>query len=98
MLRDLSTAGYRVPARLRRVLEHRDRTCVFPGCTRPASRADVDHRIPWPAGRTSAENLQCLCRRHHRAKQAVFTVLADHDGTWWITRGGWRFLRRPRGY
>ena len=99
VLSDLSTDAYRVPARLRRFLQHRDRTCVFPGCTRPASSADVDHRTPWPAGRTSTDNLQCLCRRHHRAKQAVFTVLADPDGTvWWITRGGWRFPRRAQGY
>jgi hypothetical protein len=97
-LTDLSTDAYRTPTRLRRVLQHRDRTCVFPGCTRLASQADIDHRTPWPAGRTSTENCQCLCRRHHRAKQAVFTVLADTDGIWWITRGGWRFLRRPQGY
>jgi hypothetical protein len=97
-LTDLSTDAYRTPTRLRRVLQHRDRTCVFPGCTRPASQADIDHRTPWPAGRTSTENCQCLCRRHHRAKQAVFTVLADTHGIWWITRGGWRFLRRPQGY
>jgi hypothetical protein len=97
--RDLTGAGYRFPARLRRFLEARDRTCVFPGCGRPAMRTDKDHRIPWPAGATSADNGQCLCRRHHRAKQAVFTVVPDPDGGYlWISRGGWQFRRQPKGF
>ena len=96
--RELSTDAYRVPSRLRRFLEHRDQTCVFPGCNRPAASADKDHRTPWPAGATTPENLQCLCRHHHRAKQTSFTVTHDDRGHWWTTRGGWRFLRRPKGY
>jgi hypothetical protein len=29
----------------------------------------------------------------------VFTVLLDDDGSYlWITRGGWRFRRHPKGY
>ena len=99
LLRDLTGAGYRFPPRLRRFLEARDRTCVFPGCNRRATRTDKDHRIPWPAGRTSADNGQCLCRHHHRAKHAVFTVLRDPDGSYlWITRGGWEFRRQPKGF
>ncbi|MDT7546163.1 MAG: hypothetical protein QOE99_2273 [Actinomycetota bacterium] len=99
LLRDLTGAGYRFPPRLRRFLEARDRTCVFPGCNRRATRTDKDHRIPWPAGRTSADNGQCLCRHHHRAKHAVFTVLRDTDGSYvWITRGGWEFRRQPKGF
>ena len=67
---------------------------------RPISlQADKDHRIPWPTGRTSAANGQCLCRHHHRAKHTVFTVLPDPDGSYlWITRGGWRFHRQPQGF
>jgi hypothetical protein len=99
LLRDLSASGYRFPPRLRRFLEPRDRTCVFPGCGRRANRTDKDHRIPWPAGPTSAGNGQCLCRHHHRAKHAVFTVLRDPDGSYvWITRGGWQFRRQPKGF
>ncbi|MBC7372943.1 MAG: HNH endonuclease, partial [Frankiales bacterium] len=79
-----------------RLLQARDRTCVFPGCPRIATRTDLDHRIPWPAGMTSTDNLQCLCRHHHRAKHAIFTVKADPDTTIvWITRGGWIFRRHP---
>ena len=97
-LRDLTSPAYKPGTRLRRLVQARDVQCVFPGCTRPARKTDLDHRIAWPRGSTSAENLQCLCRRHHRAKQAVFTVLHDQDGIWWITRGGWMFLRRRKGY
>jgi hypothetical protein len=99
VLRDLTGGGYRFPPRLRRFLEARDRTCAFPGCGRPASRTDKDHRIPWPAGATSADNGECLCRHHHRAKHTVFTVLRDLDGSYiWITRGGWQFRRQPKGF
>ena len=93
--RDLSSSHYRPGTRLSRFVQARDRTCVFPGCQRPARRSDLDHRVPWPRGSTSADNLQCLCRHHHRAKHAVFTVLAGADGTVvWITRGRWVFRRR----
>jgi hypothetical protein len=99
VLRDLTGSGYRFPPRLRRFLEARDRTCVFPGCGRPARRTDKDHRRPWPTGPTSADNGECLCRHHHRAKHAVFTVLLDDDGSYlWISRGGWQFRRHPKGY
>jgi hypothetical protein len=96
--RALTYRAYRPPTRLRRFLEARDRTCVFPGCGRPARKTDKDHRRPWPTGPTSADNLDCLCRHHHRAKHNVFTVLRDPDGSYlWITRGGWQFRRHPKG-
>ncbi len=93
------SAAYRPTERLRRFVMARDRICTFPGCTRPATRTDLDHRLPHPLGPTNAENLGCLCRRHHRAKQALFTVIRLPDGTLrWITRGGWYFDRPPQGY
>ena len=99
ILRDLTGSGYVFPPRVKRFLEARDRTCVFIGCGRPARRTDKDHRHPWPQGPTSADNGQCLCRHHHRAKHTLFTVLRDPDGTHiWITRGGWQFRRQPKGY
>jgi hypothetical protein len=95
----LTAGGYRFTPRLRRFLQARDRTCVFPGCGRPARHTDKDHRIPWPLGATDSDNGQCLCRHHHRAKQAVFTVLRDTDGSHvWISRGGWQFRRQPKGF
>jgi hypothetical protein len=98
-IRDLTGSAYVFPPRVRRFLEARDRTCVFPGCGKPARRTDKDHRIPWPQGPTSADNGECLCQHHHRAKHTIFTVLHDPDGTHiWITRGGWIFRRQPKGY
>ena len=98
-LRDLTGRGYVFPPRLRRYLAARDRTCVYPGCGKPAACCDKDHRDPWPGGATSAGNGQCLCRHHHRAKQAVFTVTLQPDGSYlWTTRGGWQFRRHPKGF
>ena len=59
----------RLPPRRRRshrFVRARDRRCRFPGCRAAAIRCDLDHNIPWPAGATSADNLCCLCRHHHR--------------------------------
>lgn len=99
MHRDPETLSYRATRRLERLLEARDRTCVFPGCHVPAQRTDKDHRMPWPRGRTSAAEMQCLCRRHHRAKQASFRVRKTEQGGYaWTTRGGWVFTRTPVGY
>jgi hypothetical protein len=97
MPEQLHSAAYSTPARLRRYLQARDRTCVFPGCHRRVT--DVDHRIPWPLGPTAHWNLQLLCRHHHRGKQAVFSVELTDDGDYlWTTRGGWQFLRHRQGY
>ena len=97
VLRPLATGAYRPSARLSLFIAVRDRTCVFPGCHRRVT--DKDHRIPWPLGPTDPENLQNLCRHHHRAKQAAFTVDLTTDGDYrWTTRGGWQFLRKRQGY
>ncbi|WP_185792643.1 HNH endonuclease [Actinoallomurus bryophytorum] len=69
--RDLGHAvpGYRLPAAMRRLIEHRDRRCCFPGCRRPVRRCDADHSIPFHrGGATCPCNIAMLCRRHHRLK------------------------------
>jgi hypothetical protein len=73
---------YTPSAALDRYVRLRDRTCRFPGCNRPAEFTDLDHRTAFAAGgRTTADNLQCLCRHHHRLK---------HEG-------GWKLHRHPDG-
>ena len=50
----------------RRALVHRDRGCVFPGCSRPARFCDAHHIHPWEhGGLTDLVNGVLLCRRHH---------------------------------
>lgn len=61
-----------VPKRLRQLIEFRDGTCQAPGCMVAAEHCDIDHRIPWPRGETTASNLWALCRKHHRLKTAGF--------------------------
>jgi hypothetical protein len=64
-------AGYVPPRSLRHLVSIRQRTCSAPGCSRAASRCDLDHTLAYDkGGRTCECNLAPLCRRHHRAKQA----------------------------
>ncbi len=61
--------AYRPPQALRRYLNHRDKTCRFPGCTRRASTCEPDHTIEWQdGGTTDPGNLALLCRKHHALK------------------------------
>lgn len=65
---DVGTVSYHPPAGLDSFVRLRDRTCRFPGCRQPASRADLDHTEPFPVGPTADRNLAALCRPHHRIK------------------------------
>lgn len=66
--------GRHPPPRLRTALWFRDRTCTAHGCDAPAEHCDADHITPWPKGETTEENLQLLCRRHHRLKSWGYNV------------------------
>jgi hypothetical protein len=64
-----------VNRRLRRVLEHRDRCCVVPGCG--ATRGLHAHHIRhWEdGGLTELDNLVLVCPYHHRAHhRGVITI------------------------
>ncbi|GLY71639.1 HNH endonuclease [Amycolatopsis taiwanensis] len=68
---DVGRTRYRPPAALDEFVRVRDRECRVAGCRRPAQRSDVDHHRDYRRGkngRTTKENLTCLCRRHHRLK------------------------------
>lgn len=64
--------GDRLPCpALRRHVEVRDRTCVFPGCRRPARKAQQDHtKEHQHGGVTVSGNLGPLCVLHHALKTA----------------------------
>jgi hypothetical protein len=105
----LRTDAYEIPDRIREQVILRDGTCVFPWCTRPARRADVDHVIefdhdagaegrPQP-GPTATWNLACLCRFHHRLK--TFTAwryrMVEPGVFEWTSPHGHRYRRNRTG-
>jgi hypothetical protein len=92
------------PAPMAAAVRLRDETCIFPGCTRPSDRADLDHireYVPMdeggPPGQTHPANLAPLCRRHHRAKTfGAFTYHRRPDGAYqWTLPSGRRIVTDP---
>lgn len=99
-----------VPDRVAEQVGLRDRTCVFPWCTRPARSCrpdhpgehgcDCDHVIARArGGPTCSCNLAPLCRRHHRLKtHAPWRYLVLEPGRYlWTSPHGYQFLRDPTG-
>jgi hypothetical protein len=106
---ELTAQGYKVPADIREQVQLRDRTCVFPGCTRPARRCDVDHIIEYDhdaeaegrrqPGPTQTDNLACLCRFHHRLKtHSAWRYRMVEPGIFeWTSPHGHRYRRDHTG-
>jgi hypothetical protein len=69
-----------VPPAIRRALEHRDRSCRFPGCG--LRFCDAHHVKHWAdGGATHIDNLVLLCRRHHRAvHEESFRIVVTEEG------------------
>ena len=81
-----STSTRVIRRSLRQAIEQRDRVCVVPGCG-IASGLEIDHLVPFAkGGPTSIENLQRLCKHHHRLKTTGRATL-----TRWETRDGPQF-------
>lgn len=101
-VRTLARAGelgaeprYRPSAKLAAFVRVRSMTCCFPGCGRPAHRADLDHVTPWPAGATHPGNLRPLCREHHLLKtmRTGWAPTAHADGsTSWVAPTGHTYI------
>ncbi|MCW2676841.1 MAG: putative endonuclease [Modestobacter sp.] len=93
--------GYPPREALDRFVRSRDRRCRFPGCRARPPSADLDHTVPWSAGPTSAANLTCLCRYHHRLSHQApgwrLRGLPD-GGLEWTTPTGQVRTTRPPGY
>jgi hypothetical protein len=105
----LTAQGYDIPDRLREQVQLRDRTCVFPRCTRPARGCDIDHVVeydhdaeaegrPQP-GPTQTDNLACLCRFHHRLKtHSAWRYDMTAPGVFeWTSPHGHRYRRDHTG-
>ena len=76
----------RPTASLRRDIETRNPTCIFPGCRMPSVDCDIDHRQRWAdGGATSHHNCAPLCRHNHRTKDEAgwtYRPLANGDYQW----------------
>jgi Domain of unknown function (DUF222)/HNH endonuclease len=75
----------------------RDRRCRFPTCRVPAAGGDIDHRIRHTdGGPSTVDNLQLLCRRHHRLKDEYgWKVRYLGRGRYlWISPLGHRYVTR----
>ena len=96
---DVGRRRYEIPSALRRHVVLRDRTCRFPGCSRRASRCQIDHAQAWEdGGRTDGGNLGVLCVRHHQLKtHGGWRVEASRpDGSCtWVSPLGQRYFREP---
>jgi hypothetical protein len=91
--------GYTPSDPLARYVRLRDRRCRFPGCRARAVRCDLDHTTPWPLGDTSADNLCCLCRHHHRLRHQApgwsIEWLPDGGLQWTLPGGATRVTYPP---
>ena len=71
------------PRHIRDAVFERDQGCRFPGCDSPASWVVYHHIVEWDhGGDTRADNLLCLCPRHHGlVHRNGWTVELDDDNT-----------------
>jgi hypothetical protein len=97
MLLEVGRTNYRPSAALRDFVQAGDKTCVFPGCSMSAHRADIDHTIAFPDGPTAPENLGVMCRAHHRLRQDHrWRVFQPTPGRFaWTTPSNRACIREP---
>ncbi|KQM60269.1 HNH endonuclease signature motif containing protein [Agreia sp. Leaf210] len=75
-------------------------TCVFPGCTVPSERADIDHTEDHAlGGHTTPENLAPLSQGHHTVKHHTrWQITQNGDDTLTATSpAGYRYVIQPEG-
>ena len=108
--RSRTTGSYQPTDVMREHLALRDRSCVFPHCTRTAHPVrqsgsgefshDADHIVPHDSGgETSTDNLACLCRLHHLLKTHTgwrYQMIGPGEYLW-ESPGGHQFLRTNSG-
>jgi hypothetical protein len=64
-----------------------ERRCLWPGCSRPASRCEADHLLPFAnAGLTNAANGGPTCGHHNRRKNQRYRTWRDAQGRWHVHR------------
>lgn len=89
----------RLPTRAQRLalLARDGPTCVFPGCDRPATWADVHHCVPWETGGpTNLHNMGHICEPHHHlCHEGQWTLTHNPDSTFTATPPNGTPLRAP---
>jgi hypothetical protein len=96
---DYGRTRYTPPQELVDFILIRDPECVMPGCHRPGYRCEIDHRIPYPEGPTSACNCSALCKPCHLQKhRAGWNVdqLAPGVQRWTSPSGHQQIVELPR--
>ncbi|MDK8822095.1 HNH endonuclease signature motif containing protein, partial [Corynebacterium accolens] len=72
-----------------------------PGCTTPAHKCQLDHRIEYnDGGPTSPDNLVTLCQHHHNIKtdRRVHYIMDPVTGTIaWLHTDGTYHIDHPKG-
>ncbi len=97
---DVGRRRYRPPADLAAYVRERDKTCIRPGCSTPATRCQLDHTVPASqGGATSAGNLGPACVRDHSVKtNGQAQVTQPEPGVFeWITPTGHAYRRNIDG-
>lgn len=94
---ELSTQSYQPTRAIWQQVVAQWGSCFRPGCSTPATSAELDHRIPWPDGPTSTDNLWPACERDHKVKHAAgFTIEQTETGGFTInTPAGFSHPARP---
>lgn len=83
---ELSTKSYQPTAPIWRHVVADQTSCFRPGCDRPATDCELDHRRRWPEGPTSTGNLWPACKTDHNAKHASgFSIQMLKDGQFALT-------------
>jgi hypothetical protein len=93
--------AYQPTAKLRHLVQVRDRTCTFPCCSRHARDSDFEHALAHDkGGRTCTCNAGARSRACHQVKQAPgWTVTQPQPGFHqWETPAGRRYTQGPKRY
>ena len=97
-----SIDGYVPPADIAAFVRGRDGTCIYPGCDRTAWECQLDHRIAYGlGGATTANNLYCLCQKHHNVKtdrRAFYLVDPTTGDVVWLFSDGTYALADRNGF
>ena len=98
---DASPRTYTPHAAVKRLTQLKNTTCVFPHCTQPSGRCDIDHNQPFDkGGPTTVENLAPICRKHHLAKTfGQWNLQRDGDTIYWTSAlTGRRYIKQGTRY